>query len=92
MADYRNSDRQPYDYRISDPAEFLLQYRYTLVNVIEVEQAIPWLKDNNILDKTDEETILFGYKTSVLKAGMLSGDLYLISVARCPYRSTELAG
>lgn len=80
MADCQDSERQPYDYQISDPEDFMLQYRYTLVNVIEVEQAIPWLKENHVLDKMDEEMILFGYKTSVLKAG----DLIDIVLRRGP--------
>ncbi|KAK2169440.1 hypothetical protein LSH36_10g13036 [Paralvinella palmiformis] len=73
MADYnRIAERQPHDYEIVNPNDFLLDYRYTLVNVIEVEQAIAWLMSNNVLDKTDSEMILCGYKTSVLKAGELT--------------------
>ena len=73
MADYGHrirTERQPYDYGIDNPDDFMLNYRYTLVNVIEVDQAIVWLMSNKVLDKTDKEKILFGYKTSVLKAGM----------------------
>jgi hypothetical protein len=62
--------REPHDYAIKDHDDFLLNYRYSLTNVLEAEQAIPWLIDNGVLDEGDQQKILNGHTTSVLKAGM----------------------
>ncbi|KAK2161506.1 hypothetical protein LSH36_115g03005 [Paralvinella palmiformis] len=63
--------REPHDYEIPDYEEFIRTYRYSLINVIDVRHAIPWLMHNDVLDKQDEEKIMKSYETSVLRAGDL---------------------